>query len=89
MNSFAGRDATASQVDNPSKTKDYESLITTADCIVDFVLKGVQAVGSGLPGIGAVAVVLSAKDKVMVRDCYLMSIYLHFLLRTFIERKGE
>lgn len=49
-----------------SRKRDYSALIDTADSIVDFVLKGVQNVGSGLPGIGIVSVVLAAKDKFMV-----------------------
>ncbi|KLO12393.1 hypothetical protein SCHPADRAFT_998146 [Schizopora paradoxa] len=49
-----------------AKTSDYSSLIDTADSIVDFVLKGIENVGSGLPGIGAVSVVLAAKDKFMI-----------------------
>ncbi len=67
------------------KEKDYTKLIDTADSIVTFVLKGIENVGSGLPGIGAVSVVLAAKDKFMVYHCY-SAYHLTVSLRDFIDR---
>ncbi len=64
-------------------------LITTVDSIVDFILKGVQNVGSNLPGIGVVAVVLAAKDKVMVCDRLSETMYLSVSRRDSIDRPEE
>jgi len=49
-----------------SKKRDYTKLTDTVFSIVDFVLNGVQTVGSNLPGIGAVSVVLAATDKLKI-----------------------
>ncbi len=57
-------DQADTHIDKPTTEMDY--LIKTADSIVTFVLEGLQKVGGHLPGIGAVAIVLSAKDKFMV-----------------------
>ncbi len=65
-NADAGFHKSDPQVENPSKKNDYSKLIDTTFSIVDFVLKGVQDVGSNLPGIGVVSVVLAATDKLKV-----------------------
>ncbi len=62
----AGAKLQEPEIDNLPKEKDHSKLINTTESIVDFILKGVETVGSGLPGIGAVSVVLAAKDKFKV-----------------------
>ncbi|KLO12430.1 hypothetical protein SCHPADRAFT_998163 [Schizopora paradoxa] len=51
--------------DSTSKVS-YSHLIQTTDSLVTAVLEGLKDVGSNLPGIGAIAVVLSMKDKIQL-----------------------
>ncbi len=59
-----------SNVDTPATDEKFSHLTQTADSVVTFILGTLQGLGSNLPGIGAVGVVLSIKDKFMV-FCYL------------------
>lgn len=56
-----------SETDNTANERgEYASLIQTTESLVTAILEGLKEVGSNLPGIGAVAVVLSVKDKIKV-----------------------
>jgi len=48
------------------KAVDWEYIAQTTDSFVTFALEGLKSAGGNLPGIGAVAIVLSAKDKIMI-----------------------
>lgn len=52
--------------DTPETLKRHSRIMKTTDSIVTFILEAVKELGSNLPGIGVVGVVLSAKDKLMV-----------------------
>ncbi|KLO12427.1 hypothetical protein SCHPADRAFT_419928 [Schizopora paradoxa] len=54
--------------DDSTSKGPYSHLIQTTDSLVTAVLEGLKDVGSNLPGIGAIAVVLSLKDKLQLED---------------------
>ena len=59
--------APADEKDDSTLRGRYSHLIQTTDSLVTAILEGIKDVGSNLPGIGAIAVVLSLKDKIQVR----------------------
>ena len=64
---LGGRDISRLPESHVDSTSNEHSLLTqTTDSLVTFILNSLQGLGSNLPGIGAVGVVLSIKDKFLV-----------------------
>ena len=64
---LGGRDTSRLSESHVDSTSNDHSLLTqTTDSLVTFILNSLQGLGSNLPGIGAVGVVLSIKDKFLV-----------------------
>ncbi len=88
LKTFGGRKAEAkppkfdSQDHILSTKRDYSHVIETTDSLVTFILEGLQNIGGNLPGIGAIAVVLSAMDKFIVFTVFLKLRDISFLTTT-------